>query len=164
MISKLVDTVNEMCTWTFMNTKARKSFIYLRWRSSRFNIFKLIFLRLKPNFTLSLHGIWEWKWVQLVYVTWPRWPPCPYLVKTFKNLPFWDQMADDLETWYAALVTQVLLYLFKWWPWPLPILQQGPLCFCMGKRLSCRFSKKLLKHLRWKLVHRVNLLSQTMHH
>ena len=28
--------------------------------------------------------------------------------KTFKNLLLWNQKADDLETWYAVLVTQVL--------------------------------------------------------
>ena len=26
----------------------------------------------------------EGKFVQLVQVTWPRWPPCPYMVKTLK--------------------------------------------------------------------------------
>ena len=24
--------------------------------------------------------------VQIAYVTWPKWPPCPYMVKPFKNL------------------------------------------------------------------------------
>ena len=45
--------------------------------------FKLLFLRLNPNFTWSLHGAWEWKWVQMVYVTW--WPTCPYMVKIIKT-------------------------------------------------------------------------------
>ena len=30
------------------------------------------------------------------------WPPCPYMVKTFKNLLRWNRKAGDLETWYAA--------------------------------------------------------------
>ena len=33
--------------------------------------------------------------------------------KSYKNLHFWDQKAEDLETWYAALVTQVLPNLLK---------------------------------------------------
>ena len=64
----------------------------------------------------------ERKFVQTVLVTWPRWPPCPYMVKTLNNL-LRNQKADDLETWYAASGVRVLPSLFKWWPWP--ILRQG---------------------------------------
>ena len=39
---------------------------------------------MKPNFMSILHGMWEQKFVQPVQVTWPRWPPCPYMVKTLK--------------------------------------------------------------------------------
>ena len=53
--------------------------------------------QLKPNYigwkTKVLHDVW---------VTWPRWPPCAYVVKTFENLLLRNRMADDLETWYAA--------------------------------------------------------------
>ena len=34
------------------------------------------------------------------------------MVKTFKHL-LWNQNADDVETWYAALVIRVLPNLFK---------------------------------------------------
>ena len=27
----------------------------------------------------------------MVQVTWPRWPPCPYIVKSFKNLLLWNK-------------------------------------------------------------------------
>ena len=40
--------------------------------------------RLKPNFMWSLLGTEERKFVQTVLVTWPRWPPCPYAIKTLK--------------------------------------------------------------------------------
>ena len=30
------------------------------------------------------------------------------MVKTFKNLLLWNQKADDVETWYAVMLTQVL--------------------------------------------------------
>ena len=44
----------------------------------------------------------------MVQVTWPRWPPCPYMVKTFKNLLLKNQKTYDLETWHVALGTQAL--------------------------------------------------------
>ena len=53
----------------------------------------------------------------MVQVTWPRWPPCPYMVKTFKNLLLQNQKSYDLETWHVALGTQALQSLCKWWPW-----------------------------------------------
>ena len=53
----------------------------------------------------------------MVQVTWPRWPPCPYMVKTFKNLLLQNQKSYDLENWPVALGTQALQSLYKWWPW-----------------------------------------------
>ena len=43
---------------------------------------------LKPNFIWSLLGTGERKSVQTVQVTWPRWPPCPYILKTVKKIFF----------------------------------------------------------------------------
>ena len=62
-------------------------------------------------------GIGERKFIQLVEVTWQRWPPCPYMVKTIKDIFLWNRKADDLETWYTALSTRVLPSMFKWCPW-----------------------------------------------
>ena len=94
---------------------------------------------LKSNFIWSFSRMGEWKFVQTVLVTWPRWPLCPYMVKTLKNLLLWNQKADDLETWYAASDARVLPSLFKWWPCvDLDLfygkVKFGPVCFCMGKR------------------------------
>ena len=66
-----------------------RSFTDLCPRSLWFNVLKLLFLkttldRLKPNFTLSLHGILGWIYVQMF---WPRWLPGPYTVKTL-NISF----------------------------------------------------------------------------
>ena len=41
-----------------------------------------------------------------------KWPPCPYMVKTLKNL-LQNPKANDLETWYAASGAGVLPSLFK---------------------------------------------------
>ena len=91
--------------------------------------------------------------LQTVMVTWPRWPPCPYMVKTLKNL-LWNQKADDLETWYAALGTQVLPNSFKWWSWvDLDLfygkVKFGPICFCMGKKVKQWIFQKLLSSMIW---------------
>ena len=93
----------------------------------------------KSNFICCLHGMGERKFVQPLQVTWPRWPPCPYMVKTLKYL-LQNQKANDLETQYAASGALVLPSLFKWWPWvDLDLfygkVKFGPLtlCFCMGK-------------------------------
>ena len=63
--------------------------------------------RLKPNFMWSLSGIGERKYIQMVKVTWPKWPLCPYMIKTWTNLLLWNQMADDLE---SLIKHQVLKY------------------------------------------------------
>ena len=89
----------------------------------------------------GVSGIGERKFVQMVQVTWPRWPPCPYMVKTWKILLLWNQKADDLESLYAASSAQVLPSLFKWWPWVdldlfYDMVKFDPLCFCMGKKVK----------------------------
>ena len=77
--------------------------------------------------------------VQTVLVTWPRWPPCPYMVKTLKK----SSSPEPKGRWPWNLVcsigcsstTKFVQMMSLGWPWP--ILQQvkfGPLCFCMGKR------------------------------
>ena len=53
----------------------------------------------------------------MVQVTWPRWPPCPYMVKTLKNLLLQNQRSYDIETWHVESGTQGLRSSYKWWPW-----------------------------------------------
>ena len=71
---------------------------------------------LKPNFIWGLHGMSGWKFIQIFWVTWPKWLKSPYMVKTFQNL-LRNQEADDFETWYTGSGTQVLPNLFKWGHW-----------------------------------------------
>ena len=57
---------------------------------------------LKPKFIRSLLGTGERKFIQMILVTWPRWLPCPYMVKTLKSLLLRNQKADDIEILYAT--------------------------------------------------------------
>ena len=103
----------------------------------------------KSNFIWSVYGMGEPKFAQMFLVTWPRWPPCPYMVKTLKNLLLWNQKANDLETWNAASSAWVLPSLLNWWPWvDLDLfygkVKFGPLCFCMGKKVKQWIFQKLL--------------------
>ena len=53
------------------------------------------------NFTCSLQAKGERKCIHSVQVASPRWPPCPYIVKTLKNF-LQNHCADCLETRYVA--------------------------------------------------------------
>ena len=72
---------------------------------------------LKPNFIWKLMGEFKWIFLQMSWVIWPRWLPCPHMVKTYKNLLLQNSVTDGLRTWYVALGTWVLPRLFKWWSW-----------------------------------------------
>ena len=83
---------------------------------------------LKPLGQLNWNFIWrllrmrERKFVQMVLVTWPRWLPCPYMVKTL-----WKSSSPEPEGWWpwdlvcsiedvgpAKFVQMMILG----WPWP----------------------------------------------
>ena len=105
---------------------------------------------------ISCGGALGWlrdrKIAKMVAVCWPRWPPCPYMVKTFKNLLLQNQeclraellhkssrirglpvakiiIVHDLFTARSSL----LPYAFLWAPY-----------ICMGKllRISINFSSE----------------------
>ena len=70
---------------------------------------------------------------------------------TTDNLLFINQMADDLETWYAALETQALPGWFKWWPLvDLDLFYSqakfSPLGFCMGKGQTVNFAETIVAY------------------
>ena len=60
------------------------------------------------------------------------------MVKIFNNRLLWNQKADGLESWYAALGIRVLPNVFKRWLCvDLDLFYDnvkfGPLCLCMEK-------------------------------
>ena len=73
--------------------------------------------RSEPNFVWKLSGTRNWKSDDLMLVTWPRWPPRPYMVKTLQNVLLLNRWFDFHETWYIALGAPAHHSLFKWWPW-----------------------------------------------
>ena len=93
----------------------------------------------QSNFIWSLHGMGERKFVQTVQVTWPRWPPCQYIIKTLKKVFFSGTkrpmtLKVSMQHWvreYYQVCSNVdhVLTLTIYGK-----VKFGPLCFCMGKR------------------------------
>ena len=55
------------------------------------------------NFIWSLLRLGEWKIAKMVAVHWPRWPPCLYMVKTFKNLLLQNRGCLGAESLHKSL-------------------------------------------------------------
>ena len=116
---------------------------------------------LKPNTMWKLVGAQEWKLIQMVQVKWPRWLPCPYMIKTLKNLLFQNQQADSNEMSMQHLGLRSYS-LFKLWPLVDFYLfyasdKFGRSYFCMGK---IDFFPKLLQLMISKLVNAFRWMSK----
>ena len=85
------------------------------------------------NFIWSLLGAAEWKIAKMVAVNWPRWPPCPYMVKTFRKSFSPDQrmpwgwifaqiIGDERSTKIAKMMVV---------HWRLTFLRRCQVCFRM---------------------------------
>ena len=79
------------------------------------------------------------KIAKMIMVCWPRWPPCPYMVKTFKNLLLQNRrclVAESLHKWSGMGGLPKLL---KWWSyidyWPFyGEVKFASLCICICTR------------------------------
>ena len=81
-----------------------------------------------------------------------KWPPRPYMVKTFKNLLLQNRKSYDIEIWHAASGIQVLQSLNKWWPWvDLDLfygkVKLGRLYVWMGKTVTKSFNGENLQQM-----------------
>ena len=86
---------------------------------------------IEANFMWSLHGIGEWKWVQSVYVTWPRWPRVHLWLKIIKKSSSLEK-ADDFETFLSvrySSTTKFVQMMTLAWPWS--CLWHDQICFLM---------------------------------
>ena len=97
-----------------------------------------------PNFICKLSGRRKWKFIDMMLVTWPRWLPCPYMVKTLQK----SSTPEPLDRFPRNLVCSIddscHRSLFKWWPWvDLDLfygkVKFGNLGFSMGKSENCWF-------------------------
>ena len=89
------------------------------------------------NFMCSLLWAEEWKLAKMVAVHWPRWPPCPYMVKIFKNLLLQNRGHLGAESLHKSLGIWGLPKMLKWWSyidiWPFyGEVKFASLCICMG--------------------------------
>ena len=70
----------------------------------------------------SLLRLGEWKIAKMVTVHWPRWLPCPYMVKTLKNLLLQNQISPGALSLHKSSGTGDLQKILKWWSyidiWP----------------------------------------------
>ena len=85
------------------------------------------------NFMWSLLRLGEQKIAKMVAVLWPRWPPCPYMVKTFKNLFLQNRGCPGTESLHKSSGMGGLSKLLKWWSFIViwPFLWWGQVCFRM---------------------------------
>ena len=89
------------------------------------------------NFMWSLLRLGEWKIAKMVTVHWLRCLPCPYMVKTFKNILLQHQISPGALSLHKSSETGDLPKLLKWWSyfdvWPFygKVKFVSP-CICMG--------------------------------
>ena len=122
---------------------------------------QLLLWSLWANFAQISYGVFlgwgnekllKWSWF-----SWPRWPPCPYMVKTFKNLLLQNQECLGAEPLQESSGTGGLPTLLKElsyvdvWPFYGKV-KFASLCICMGKTF-----KNLL------LQNRACLLAESLH-
>ena len=119
-----------------------RSFIDLRRRSLRFNIFKLRFLgNARPIETIfhvepSWHGRMKVSTNGLCHMT--KMAAMTIYDRNLENLLLWNKKADDLECWFVALGARVLPSLFNDDPgltltYFMEMSNLVPLCFFMRK-------------------------------
>ena len=115
-----------MSTWRFVSRKGQGHCLTFGRGLSQYDNLKHI---LKSHwskcnqFLEDLLGLREWKYLQTVMVTWPIWPPCPYIVKTFKE----SSLPEPTDQWPWNLVysigypstTTMAQMMTLGWSWPI---------------------------------------------
>ena len=108
----------------------------------------------EPNFMWELIGEWDWKFIHMSWIIWPRWAPCSYMVKTFFNFFLKNRWPCNLvcSIGYPCTINTVQMMTLVW-PWP--FLWQGQIWGMLIHRILW----KVLKILAWKMVTTVVLMS-----
>ena len=106
------------------------------------------------NFIWSLLRVGERKIAKIVAVCWPRWPPRPYMVKTFKNLLLQNRECLGAEPLQESSGTGGLPTLLKElsyvdvWPFYGKV-KFATLCICMGKTFKNLLLQKTSMPFGW---------------
>ena len=114
------------------------------------------------NFIWSLLRVGERKIAKMVAVRWPRWPPRPYMVKTFKNLLLQNREclgAEPLQESSGMGGLPTLLKELSYvdiWPFYSKV-KFASLCICMGKT----FKNLLLQNLACLMAESLHISSGT---
>ena len=126
-----------MSSWTYMNIKGQGQSLTLVQGHSD-STFSFFFLRnCLPDGSQNLCGAsmgCARKFYQMVYIIWPSWPPCPYVVKKIKK----SSSLEPKGRWPCKLVcsigysstTKLDQMMSLGWPWPV---------LCHGQILSLMF-------------------------
>ena len=94
------------------------------------------------------------KIAKIVAVRWPRWPPCPYMVKTFKNFLLQNQECLGAESLHKSSGTRGLPKLLKelWYIdiWPFyGRVKFASLCICMS---PIHLNRKIVENFKFLLL------------
>ena len=76
--------------------------------------FKWLFLQC-CSFHVEPPWAGRWKIAKMGMVHWSKWLPCPYMVKTFKNLLLHNQISPGSWSLHKLWGTGDLPKLLKWW-------------------------------------------------
>ena len=97
------------------------------------------------------------KIAKIVVVRWPRWPPCPYMVKTFENLLLHNRGCLGAESLHESSGTrgqpklQKELSYVDVWPFYSKV-KFASLCICMSSiHLNGKIVKSFKRLLLWSL-------------
>ena len=82
-------TWNQLKKWTYVSIEGQGHFLTLA-QDNLHTKLKTCFSQKplgqsKPNFICKFSGTRKWKFIDMMLFTWPRWLPCPYMVKTLQK-------------------------------------------------------------------------------
>ena len=86
---KLVDTDNLLTSWRYVSIEGQGHYLTLAQGCVHSKIQTTFSQKLlghsELNFVWKLSGTRKWKSDDMMLVTWPRWPPCQYMVKPLQK-------------------------------------------------------------------------------
>ena len=140
-------TWNQLKKWTYVSIEGQGHFLTLA-QGHLHTKLKTCFSQKplsqsKPIFICKLSGTRKLKFIGMMLVTWPKWLPCPHMVKTLQKSSSlepvdrfpWNLVCSIDDSCPSRFVQMMILG----WPWP--ILRQDQIWY---RRLFYRKKWKLL--------------------